>query len=263
VDHHTRYPALVATKSTDYEEAARALYQGWIVHYGIPRAIIHDQGSAFTSEMFQKLMVILGIQNLQTAAHHPACNGRVERNNRVINSALTHVVNALQTDWDLRLTDLEFAMRTSPHSATGVSPMEMMTGFAPRLPTDIFLCAPGTLLDLAERELVELPLRIRQVHDLALETSEIYDRHRYSAEFRNHHSVNFETDSYVMLKVPAGAVGGQKLRLRGQGLPREDGGRGDLYAVLEVGVPSEVSAEEKKAWEDLAKMSRWRPKGRD
>jgi curved DNA-binding protein len=70
-------------------------------------------------------------------------------------------------------------------------------------------------------------------------------------------------EGVVMLKVPAGAVGGQKLRLRGQGLPREDGGRGDLYAVLEVGVPSEVSAEEKKAWEDLAKMSRWRPKGRD
>ena len=67
----------------------------------------------------------------------------------------------------------------------------------------------------------------------------------------------------VMLKVPAGAVGGQKLRLRGQGLPREDGGRGDLYAVLEVGVPSEVGVEEKKAWEDLAKVSRWRPKGRD
>jgi transposase InsO family protein len=79
------------------------------VHYGIPRAIIHDQGSAFTSKMFQKLMVILGIQNLQTAAHQTACNGRVERNNRV-NSALTHVVNALQRDWDLRLTDLEFAI---------------------------------------------------------------------------------------------------------------------------------------------------------
>jgi len=70
-------------------------------------------------------------------------------------------------------------------------------------------------------------------------------------------------EGVVMLKVPAGAVGGQKLRLRGQGLPREDGGRGDLYAVLEVGVPSEVGAEEKKAWEDLAKISRWRPKGRD
>jgi curved DNA-binding protein len=70
-------------------------------------------------------------------------------------------------------------------------------------------------------------------------------------------------EGVVMLKVPAGAVGGQKLRLRGQGLPREDGGRGDLYAVLEVGVPYEVGTEEKKAWENLAKISRWRPKGRD
>jgi curved DNA-binding protein len=58
-------------------------------------------------------------------------------------------------------------------------------------------------------------------------------------------------------------VAGQKLRLRGQGLPREDGGRGDLYAILEVGVPSEAGAEEKKLWEELARKSSWRPKGRD
>jgi hypothetical protein len=38
---------------------------------------------------------------------------------------------------------------------------------------------------------------------MALETTEIYDRHRYSAEFRNHHPVHFKYDSYVMLKVPA------------------------------------------------------------
>jgi len=70
-------------------------------------------------------------------------------------------------------------------------------------------------------------------------------------------------EGVVMLKVPAGAVAGQKLRLRGQGLPREDGGRGDLYAILEVGVPSEVGEEERKLWEELARKSSWRPKGRD
>ena len=67
----------------------------------------------------------------------------------------------------------------------------------------------------------------------------------------------------VMLKVPAGAVSGQKLRLRGQGLPREDGARGDLYAILEVGVPGEVGVEERKLWEELARKSSWRPKGRE
>ena len=65
----------------------------------------------------------------------------------------------------------------------------------------------------------------------------------------------------VMLKVPASSLAGQKLRLRGQGLRREDGSRGDLYAVLEVVVPGSVGAEEKKLWEELGKKSGWQPRG--
>ena len=66
-------------------------------------------------------------------------------------------------------------------------------------------------------------------------------------------------DGAVSLKVPAGSTAGQKLRLRGQGLPREDGGRGDLYAVLGIAVPSKISPAEKSLWEKLAQESRWRP----
>ena len=65
----------------------------------------------------------------------------------------------------------------------------------------------------------------------------------------------------VMLKVPAGSLAGQKLRLRGQGLRREDGSRGDLYAILEVVVPGAVGDEEKKLWEELGKKSGWQPRG--
>ncbi len=68
-------------------------------------------------------------------------------------------------------------------------------------------------------------------------------------------------EGMVMLKVPAGSLAGQKLRLRGQGLRREDGSRGDLYAILEVVVPGSVGAEEKKLWEELGKKSGWQPRG--
>jgi len=70
-------------------------------------------------------------------------------------------------------------------------------------------------------------------------------------------------DGPVTLKVPAGSAAGQKLRLRGQGLPREDGGRGDLYAVLAIAVPTAISPEEKKLWESLAQGSRWIPAARE
>ena len=63
----------------------------------------------------------------------------------------------------------------------------------------------------------------------------------------------------VTLKVPEGSIAGQKLRLRGLGLPREDGGRGDLYAVLVVALPAKVSPAEKSLWQKLAEESRWRP----
>jgi len=69
-------------------------------------------------------------------------------------------------------------------------------------------------------------------------------------------------DGAVTLKVPAGSTAGQKLRLRGQGLPREDGVRGDFYAVLGIAVPPEIGPEEKKLWEKLAQESRWRPGAR-
>jgi curved DNA-binding protein len=62
-------------------------------------------------------------------------------------------------------------------------------------------------------------------------------------------------DGPTTLKVPPGSAAGSQLRLRGLGLPREDGTRGDLYATLCIQTPSPVSAEEKALWEKLARTS--------
>ncbi|MBL9138724.1 MAG: J domain-containing protein [Verrucomicrobiales bacterium] len=67
----------------------------------------------------------------------------------------------------------------------------------------------------------------------------------------------------VSLRVPPGTRGGRQLRVRGRGLPTPGGGRGDLYVVVTVDVPAEVSAEERLLWEELAAKSRFRPRQRD
>ena len=64
----------------------------------------------------------------------------------------------------------------------------------------------------------------------------------------------------VNIKIPAGAQNGQKLRVRGQGLPQGGGGRGDLYVVLHVQVPTRVSESERTQWERLARESRFNPR---
>jgi curved DNA-binding protein len=66
----------------------------------------------------------------------------------------------------------------------------------------------------------------------------------------------------VTMKVPAGSKAGQKLRLAGKGLPKPGGGAGDLYAVLGIDVPSTLTEQEKKLFEELRKVSRFNPRTR-
>jgi curved DNA-binding protein len=67
-------------------------------------------------------------------------------------------------------------------------------------------------------------------------------------------------DGMTSLKVPPGTAAGSHLRLRGLGLPRENGTRGDLYAIARIQVPSSASAGERALWEKLSKESTFKPR---
>ena len=59
----------------------------------------------------------------------------------------------------------------------------------------------------------------------------------------------------VNIKIPAGTQTGQKLRVRGRGLPDRDGAHGDLIVVTRIVVPQRVTDAERKLWEKLASDS--------
>jgi curved DNA-binding protein len=63
-------------------------------------------------------------------------------------------------------------------------------------------------------------------------------------------------DGTVTLKVPPGTQSGRRLRLRGRGLPRGDGSRGDLYAVVHIVVPESPTPAERAAYGALKGASR-------
>lgn len=64
----------------------------------------------------------------------------------------------------------------------------------------------------------------------------------------------------AQVKVPQGSSSGRRLRLRGRGLPTRDGGRGNLYATVQVAVPKELSDEERDLFERLAAASDFNPR---
>ena len=58
----------------------------------------------------------------------------------------------------------------------------------------------------------------------------------------------------VTVKIPAGTESGKVFRVRGRGIPRPKGGRGDLLATVRVHVPKKISKEERALIEKLAEL---------
>ena len=66
----------------------------------------------------------------------------------------------------------------------------------------------------------------------------------------------------VHVKVPPGSSSGRKIRLRGKGFPDTKGGHGDLYADIRIVVPERLSAQERKLFEELARVSSFQARQR-
>jgi len=64
----------------------------------------------------------------------------------------------------------------------------------------------------------------------------------------------------VNIKIPPGTQNGQKLRVRGRGLPQRGGGSGDLIVVSRIEVPQKITDAERKLWEKIAAESKFNPR---
>jgi len=67
-------------------------------------------------------------------------------------------------------------------------------------------------------------------------------------------------DGKAEIRLPPGIGSGQRLRLRGQGLNVRGGGRGDHFVRIKIIVPKELSDAERKLFEELSKVSSFRPR---
>lgn len=62
-------------------------------------------------------------------------------------------------------------------------------------------------------------------------------------------------EAMIKIRIPAGSRCGRRLRIAGKGLPKENSGRGDLFAIIEIDLPDSLSAERLELFRKL-KQSR-------
>lgn len=132
-DYATRYPEAVPLQSIDAENIAEELLK-LFARVGIPREIITDQGSNFTSQLLAKMYKLLHVKALWRS---PQTDGLIERFNKTLKEMLHKTATEEHKDWNKLLPYVLFAYREVPQEFTGFSPFELVYGREVRGPLDI------------------------------------------------------------------------------------------------------------------------------
>jgi hypothetical protein len=127
VDYFTKWPIARATRDIKTETVIEFLLQDVVSMYGVPRKIITDRGSDFTSDLAEAFFAKLGINHAATTAYRPQANGQVERLNQTLKKQLTHLTNG-RDDWDEQLWKALLAIRTMTNASTKQTPSKLLYG---------------------------------------------------------------------------------------------------------------------------------------
>lgn len=130
-DHFTKITIEVPTRNQTARTTADAIFNEFIVHYGLPRKLHSDQGANFCSNIIKELCQITGISKSRTTPYHPMGNGITERFNRTLISMLGTLDLEQKHNWKKYIYPLVHAYNSTIHDSTGFSPYFLMFGREP------------------------------------------------------------------------------------------------------------------------------------
>ena len=143
VDAHSKWIELHSMSSSNSISTIEKLRQTFSI-FGLPKTLVSDNGSSFTSQEFQTFMSENGINHIRVAPYHPASNGLAERAVQALKEGLRKLpAGSIET----RLYRFLFAYRTTPQSSTGTSPAHLMFGRPLRTRLDLLFPDPAQKMD--------------------------------------------------------------------------------------------------------------------
>ncbi|WVZ84376.1 hypothetical protein U9M48_031414 [Paspalum notatum var. saurae] len=135
VDRLTKVAHFIPVNTTYSGARLAELYISRIVClHGVPKRIISDRGSQFTSRFWEQLHDSLDSKLQFSTAYHPQTDGQTERTNQILEDMLRVCAIQYGTSWDKSLPYAEFSYNNSYQASLKKSPFEALYGRRCRTP---------------------------------------------------------------------------------------------------------------------------------
>jgi transposase InsO family protein len=135
VDRITKVAHFIPVKTTYSGAKLAKLYMSWIVClHGVPKKIVSDRGSQFTSKFWEKLRESMDTKLYFSSAYHLQTDGQTERTNQILEDMLRACALKYGKIWDKSLPYNEFSYNNSYRASIKMASYEALYGRQCRTP---------------------------------------------------------------------------------------------------------------------------------
>jgi hypothetical protein len=125
----TKVAHFIPVKTTYSGPQLGELYMSRIVClHGVPKKIVSDRGTQFTSKFWERLHKTLDTQLRFSSAYHPQTDGQTERVNQILEDMLRACVLQYGRSWDKSMSYAKFSYNNSYQESLKMTPFEMLYG---------------------------------------------------------------------------------------------------------------------------------------
>lgn len=185
MDHFSGYLLAFPLKKQDASTVAEVLVNNVFMKFGIPEAILSDQGKNFMSSLLEEIYAKLDVKRLRTTTYHPQTNGKLERIHRDLKAALAKFIQKNHRHWHLYLPFIVYSLNNSPNKATGETPFYLMFHRDGKFPHEVIFGRHTTEEDYSwfhiEDYVGRVSYGVKKAREEAARRTEEY--HRYQKQY--------------------------------------------------------------------------------
>ena len=139
MDYFTKWAEAEPLATITEQKIHNFVWRAIICRFGIPRALVSNNGKQFDNAKFRDFCAELGIKNYYSSPAHLQSNGQAEVTIRTLKASLKTKLEDLKGKWVEYLPEVLWAYMTMQKSATRETPFALAFGTEAVTPVEVVL----------------------------------------------------------------------------------------------------------------------------